>query len=723
MTIPFLTALIRFFYSGLFLLVPLILTPWNYELFEYNKMMATYGLTAIIGALFLIRAAGGKRLAILWTPLDIPLILFLASQLLSALYSIDPHVSWFGYYSRFNGGVWSVIAYLGLYFVFGSIMLTETDKKQPNEEAKRREAIIRGILATIAGAGILVAAYGVLERLGIDKHLWVQDVQNRVFSTLGQPNWLAAYLVALSPLAQSLMLTSLGHDKEKWRLSGSLTGLFWAGTAVLFFTTLLFTRSRSGLLAFAISDLIFFLTIIISASLRRQTARKLATLHLVFAIIVFINGTNIEKIDSWATYRGWANRISSLAPRTKPTPALSQETNPRPQGTLLEYGGTESGTIRKYVWQAAIASWKSSTKTFLIGTGTETFAWTFFKFRPAGHNLVSEWDFLYNKAHNEYLNYLATTGLLGLGAYLLVLVVMAAMLVKTQKRSLSFSEKALGAGMLAGWSSILITNFFGFSVVIMQILLFLLPILAYVLKPVSLKTRFVLKLESSKGTFVIFAACLGGFYLIIRLVSMWRADTLFASGYRQSRNGQYLLAKDLIQKAVNLNPGEPFFRDELANALAPLAVALAESGEASSASELAKQALDLNTQAIITSPANVNFWKSRTKIYYAFSAFNEEFTAEAIKALETARELSPNDPKIIYNIAILQNRQGNLETALNLMLEAKKLKPNYRDAFFGLYALYTEKGDVQSAAAEINSYLTLVDPTDQEFQAIRDGKP
>lgn len=35
---------IRWGFILLFALVPLLLTPWNYELFEYNKMM-TYALT------------------------------------------------------------------------------------------------------------------------------------------------------------------------------------------------------------------------------------------------------------------------------------------------------------------------------------------------------------------------------------------------------------------------------------------------------------------------------------------------------------------------------------------------------------------------------------------------------------------------------------------------------------------------------------------------------
>ncbi|KKP99309.1 MAG: O-antigen polymerase, partial [Candidatus Levybacteria bacterium GW2011_GWB1_36_18] len=80
-----------------------------------------------------------------------------------------------------------------------------------------------------------------------------------------------------------------------------------------------------------------------------------------------------------------------------------------------QLGGTDSGKIRLIVWRGAIDVWKNNP---IFGTGVETFAYAYYKYRPIEHNLTSEWNFLYNKAHNEYLNYLATTGVFGLLSYL-----------------------------------------------------------------------------------------------------------------------------------------------------------------------------------------------------------------------------------------------------------------------------------------------------------------
>ena len=154
--------------------VPLILWPYTSEVFEFNKIVLVYILTTLITTTWSIRMIYERKFILRRTILDIPLLVFLGSQLISTLLSIDPLTSWLGYYSRFNGGLVSVICYSLLYWAFVS-----------NVEAKQ---VIKLVYIALTSAA-LVSIYGVLEHFGIDKNIWVQDVQARVFSTLGQPNW------------------------------------------------------------------------------------------------------------------------------------------------------------------------------------------------------------------------------------------------------------------------------------------------------------------------------------------------------------------------------------------------------------------------------------------------------------------------------------------------------------------------------------------------------
>lgn len=704
----------------LFTIVPLLLTPWNYELFEYNKMMAVYGLTVVIMTAWAAKMLVNRKIEITRTPFDLPILLYVASQFVSAFFSIDPHVSWFGYYSRFNGGMWSVISYVLLYYAFVSNGDSASDLEKGGS---RNKFGMTTILKLSLGSATLVALYGVLERLGIDKHLWVQDVQNRVFSTLGQPNWLAAYLVALLPVAWAMFLSfirpGLFTRSDLAKQGRTLQAVFWLAVSLLFFLVILFTRSRSGLAGLAVADLVFWglLIAVLRSDLARQgpTFRTCLLTHLAFGLIIFFNGSNIDQIDRYFTFNSLKQRFITSQSAIKP-----QTANPEPktnQGTLLEYGGTESGTIRKYVWQGAIAAWQSSPKTYLIGTGTETFAFAFYQHRPTGHNMTSEWDFLYNKAHNEYLNYLATTGVFGLGSYLLFLGAVIIWFIRWQSgNKQNIEAKLVTISIFAGWVSTLVTNFFGFSVVTQQLFLFLFPAIILLtsnhdLKASGLKLKF--------PSYIIWSLGIGAgglaIFLLVTLANFWYADKLYASGYRLNRSGQFAAAQNYLSQAIVLNGFEPVYYDELSTTLGALAMAAAEARQATQASQLVQNSLKASDTSLVISPKNVNFWKSRTKIFYSFAAFDPQFNKAAVQAMTKALELSPNDPKILYNLAILYGREGDNKKAIELLLKAKSLRPVYRDIYFALSVFYTEEKNPELARQILKEYLTKVDANDKDF--------
>ncbi|MBM3283258.1 O-antigen ligase family protein, partial [Candidatus Gottesmanbacteria bacterium] len=424
--------IIEYSFYLLFFLVPLILTPFNYELFEYNKMMLTYGLTIIISGIWLIKMIIGKEFRIARTPLDLPIILFLASQIISTAFSLDRHVSVWGYYSRFNGGLLSIITYILLYYAFVSNF--------PKEKTGK-------LLQAILISGAIVALYGILEHFGIDKDLWVQDVQNRVFSSLGQPNWLAAYLAVLIPTTIGLTLNSKfeylnpkqyhNSDLENsglfsvsdfgFLISKNIGLLVYWVIGNIFYITLLFTKSRSGFLALWISLIIFWLISLFlrffskiralkspqmqaTASICGECNRLIGFFTLGFLAITFFLGAPFQQVSRFTLPELISNR-QSLPATQLPTKPLGS--------SIIDVGITESGTIRRIVWKGAVDVFSHYP---IFGSGVETFAFAYYKFRPSEHNMTSEWDFLYNKAHNEYLNFAATTGVFGIGSYLLIVI-------------------------------------------------------------------------------------------------------------------------------------------------------------------------------------------------------------------------------------------------------------------------------------------------------------
>ena len=98
-------------FYALFFITPLFWTSITSEVFELNKMLLTYLLTALIAGAWAIKSILSGKFIIKRTLLDLPFLLFLLSQAISYTQSIDPHLSFWGYYSRQNGGLLSTISY------------------------------------------------------------------------------------------------------------------------------------------------------------------------------------------------------------------------------------------------------------------------------------------------------------------------------------------------------------------------------------------------------------------------------------------------------------------------------------------------------------------------------------------------------------------------------------------------------------------------------------
>ena len=273
--------------------------------------------------------------------------------------------------------------------------------------------------------------------------------------------------------------------------------------------------------------------------------------------------------------------------------------------TQLENGGTESGQIRLIVWKGA---WEIFKHYPILGSGVETFAYSYYQFRPVEHNLVSEWDFLYNKAHNEYLNYLANTGLVGFGTYLILIGSFIYWNIK-QKSLFSIS-------LLVSYISYLVQNIFGFSVVITALFFYLFPALAFIftdsIKP--LKLPIFIAYTKTARIFIIFSIL----YLLFSLLKLWYADTLFAT---QSYN--------YLASATLLNPGEPFYRSALGYGAAVEALAVSEA-DATRSAGLKEEAVNVTERVLQENPKNTSFFRTAIRTYYHLSALDESFTQKTL---------------------------------------------------------------------------------------------
>jgi len=671
----------------LFFLVPIFFLPLTSEIFEINKMLLSFILGATIFWAWASKAFLGRNKNIKKTPLFWPLLVFWLSQGLATIFSIHPRTSLLGYYTRLNGGLLSLTLYIFLYFAFVN-----------NSDDQKNKSLF---LSANLGALFLACSYGVLQHYGIDDQFWVQDVKNRVFSTLGQPNWLAAWIDALIFLP--LFFASKRNSTKNQKLKGLL--LF-----IVSFICLLFTRSRSGLLAFISIYPIFWLFLF---WLKPKKERKellspflFFSFCIVFLITVFEPALIKETLSPFFS--------ASVSPPTKET-------------ALIEQGGSPSEEIRRVVWQGAISLGK---KYPLFGTGPETFAYSYYWVRPKEHNLLSEWDFLYNKAHNEYLNFFATSGCLGLLAYLGLIfsfVIIYFQKISQEKKSLSQNENLLlTAALFCGFLTILITNFFGFSVVTVNLLFYLIPAFIFSLFKENQtanqnnlsKTKSNSLFKEFSFLFIILLLLLFSYFLII---NYWLADYHFAKAEKYASQHQYSSAKKEYDQARQKNPHEPLYQSNAAINAAYLAITSKEQGEEELTQKFIKEALSLSQEAIKNNPYHLNFYRQCSQTLFLLSQINSQYLSPLKEVLSTAQKLAPTDPKITYNLGVLSLKQEEEDKAIAWLKQTIDLKPNYEAARLLMAKIYQQIGEKEKAKEQLEYLLQFINPKNEEAQKLLEG--
>jgi putative inorganic carbon (hco3(-)) transporter len=648
---------IRFFYLFLLFFVPLIFTSFNSELFELPKMYLVYFITLTILSLHLLNFLNKKTVLFRRTFLDIPLIIFLISQIISTIFSIDPHTSFFGYYSRLNGGLLSLICYLILYWIL-VVYLNEKFKKN--------------IINISIFSGFLVASFGITEHFGIDKHLWVQDVQSRVFSTLGQPNWLAAYLCILLPFS----LLKLSEKKEFIPYTKYLI------LNTIFFLCLLFTKSKSGIIAAAISIFIFSILYLIKNLKKppflREDVRIFGQVGLIILIFTILSLTI-------------PNPIKDLIYPTKISTINDQRSN-----ILI----TPSGDIRKIVWKGSINLWK---KFPLFGTGVETFAYSYYWTRPAEHNLTSEWDFLYNKAHNEYINYLATTGTFGFLSYFAIIIVFLFFLIK---KIFNDPKSTIEYSILSSYISILITNFAGFSVVVVALYFFLLPTL---LIDNQEKEKKINNKKSNIFSKIIFPTIIVFLFFVIakKIILFYLADVLYSKSQSYENTQNYQSAYDTIKISLKYRNNEPLYLNSFSSLAAKMAIVTYSKKNTDQTNQLIQEAINYSNKSIQISPADTNLWKERAQTFYYLSTIDSQYFSEAIQSLLTVTKLAPTDAKTFYLIGDFLEMAKSQEKAIEYYQKAISLKPNYDHALFNLGKIYFDQKNYSEAKKDFETVLKI----------------
>lgn len=394
--------------------LPLFFPPIFADLFDLPKVL--FFFTGIIFLALLTALNVFRKKKILLPPQSFRrlLIIFFLIYSLSTFFSIQPLTSllgvWHYQYSTYTGGL---IHLLALYLLFLTVY-----------QLKKTEAWQGDILLYLVASGVLAAIFGFYQYF---THFELGEWNFRIRSTIGEPNRLGLFLVTILPLAFTLFVE---QKKPFHKITAFLV-------LNLIFLAILLTFSRT-------SWLVVFSLIVIGLVDKRKKLNQFLAKNIIYLLA--------------------SGLIFFIATATNPTIQrfLKEIFLTRITHTKIAFDQKRGSVYLR------LLEWESGRKMFLdqsffrqlIGNGPETIKFLYPEYRsPKIDQFTPEkyWQTL--AIRQQYLHYLNTIGLLGLIAFL-------SLIIWTIKNFLSIKRKTFfHQGIFYSFLTIVISNFFYYQTI------------------------------------------------------------------------------------------------------------------------------------------------------------------------------------------------------------------------------------------------------------------
>jgi len=453
---------------------------------------------------------------------------------------------------------------------------------------------------------------------------------DRPMSTFGNPIFFAAYLILLIPIVISYCAAS------KNRIMKFIS--FVAGLAML--TAVFLAKTRAAWLGLGVG---MTLWIFLFEHNRGWKLSKylISNIKIIGIVVVMLSAGHF-----------FLRAFSS------------------PYGRMLGSGKAYfTGIINRQqahllIWRDSIKMWQANP---VAGVGLGGFYTNFPKY--ASEELKAVWPqgrFIVNDAHNEYLQLLTETGILGFGVFMILIVSVFIQTIRIWKKSNS-EERIYLAGFAAGSAALLTQNIFSVDMrfAVSSAYLF------FVFGLIGGLEKDAVVAEFKKSIFlrVLLAAmtAAGGVYLFRNMIKPYRA--YYALKQEKDFFDDKVLepAKTIEELSVLLNkhPDEPKIHEKLG-------WVYAKEKDWNMAIKHYEKARELN-------PRLVGAYNNLGNIYFHLN--NRD---KAIEFYRMAVSIEPNTIDAWLNMGIAYYNKGMLKEAADALKEALKIDPNNSKAIAAL---------------------------------------
>jgi len=602
------------------LLTPLVVVSDSFYSFVVPKTIYFRIIVEIIFATYLILILSFPKYRPKINALSVSIFIFILISIITSVLGVDFQRSFWSVYERMTG----LFTILHLYAFF--LVLSSVFRKRKDWERLFFISIAIGI----------VCCFGVI----------AADSVARGGGTIGNTSFLASYL---------------------------LFNIFFA-------IALLVKNKFSGLGIFAITSLLIFIPILLSASARGAIICFFGGLFLLFMGLLFFSDKRKLRIIAVTTPLVLILMAGILI-----------FSFPTIKNTIISYLSDMKARI--LVWEMA---WKGFLERPILGWGLENFDVVFAKFFSPklflGEYGGETW---FDRAHNIVLDTLINSGIVGLISYLSIFCISILSLLKK-----CFVENKENIGVNLVIISLLIAyfaqNLLVFDLISSYAVFFL--TLAFI--------NFLIQEEDSEesNNFIINES-LKKFCYILIFVFM---STCLYFGNIQPANSAINTTKMII--ADNLEDRKEFYEKSLNTLRYNNEInhqfglhLLKEFNSYGIDQDLLKTSFDLakkeTEKNVERNDLNLRARLSLAKLYLAEykSMKNEQVLFLAEKILEEAKENSPMNPKCYWLLADLSFERGDFEESMRLFQEAINLEPQLDISRWYLISYYNLIGQYENA--------------------------
>jgi len=679
---------IEMLYIAVIFLAPVIFDRRVGIVFSLTKVTTIRLIIIAILTLWAVKIMLKQEHRFIRTPLDYPILSYVLACTIAGLTSVHVLTSWMGFYGRYEG-LTTLYMYCLLFFISTNFI-------------KTREQIMR-FMYTVIIAAVCMSLYSIIQRMGLDPYAWGGvPTQQRVIGTIGQPNFMAAYVDMAFIIGLALLLNIkeiMWQGKYDWNKIYDI--VLMAGliiSIILIYIGILFTQSRGGFMGlFAGAFLFFTLT-------RRDTAlNKWKELSFLFFVIFLIT------------------LITSLNPDYSPLGRAAYEA-----GRMGEELGKRETPILQY--SAALSrfeTWKAGYKIIadypLFGIGQEVLKMVYPRYETNKFRFYEGFHVKQDRCHNEVCDMGVTRGIITLFIYVWILSTFFYLGVKVARGEYDPQLKLFVASFLGASAAYLIQNQFSFGVVAITTLLWAMIGVTASVYVRAQPTDQAKPLDLSNMPWLIFAVVLMiALYLSYLSTVQFRADMHYKEGKSLADARRIDNALKEYETSLKISPYE-------GGTWTYLGIATLNLGQISQNAQLVDKAIQIFAIANKIDPYNADNFHITGRAYFLISTPSGPNIDKVIDSEEKAIKIDPYYAEAYQIIGAVYERTGKLKEAAAMYQRTIEINPQISDAIAALSGVYVKMGEPNKVIEIFKSFLERYpgNPAFQENLAaiyVRQGK-